>query len=170
MKPPSFKVDAKDLDKKIDELLVGKEGRKVLRRSSQVALEPFNDATVKIVNSLKLKPSGRGWRKALRRKSSAFKFRWTGLESRSWAKTGNNKFSATTGVNYKIKVLKLTHLVEAGFRHIGGRVPGNFFREKAFDQGSLKSMKHFRHALYRSYQYLIRTGKAPGLKQTRSFR
>lgn len=162
-----FSLNATDLDKKFDELINGKEGRKVLRRSSQVALETFNEATVKQVKQIPLKKSGKGWRKALSRKSSAFKYAWTGLDKKK-----GGKFSATTGVNYKIPILRLTHLVESGFNNVksGRKVKGHFFREKSFDTNALKGMRQFRNALFRSYDFLAKTGKAPGLKMTRSFR
>ena len=163
----SISTDARLLNKKIDELLNGKEGRKVLRRSSTVALELVNDETVERVKRLPLKPSGRGWRKALKRKSSAFKYRFEGLDKKK-----GGKFGAITGINYKIKALKISHLVEGGFRHVRGkfRVKGKQYREKAYDSKTLATLKGFRNALYRSYQYLGKTGKAPSLKMTRSFR
>ena len=64
-------VDTRKLDKMLNELqLEGREGKKVIRQSCRVALELINEETSKQALQLNLKPSGKGWRKALKKKSA----------------------------------------------------------------------------------------------------
>lgn len=162
-----YTTNAKALSKQIQSAIQDKEGRKILRRSSQVALEVINEESGKRGSQLPLKRKNKRWRRAIKQKGS-YKYRYEGLDKKK-----GGKFKAITGVNYaaKKKILKLSHLIEGGFKHkVAGSIKGFFFRQKSYDAKSLSSMKSFRNAFFGSVQYLMRTGKAPSLKQTRSFR
>lgn len=153
-------------------MLKEKEGRKILRFSSRVALELVNEKTAETALNQNYVRTTKKWRKAIKKKGS-YKYAYEGLNWGAVKKGAQAKFSAITGINYKAKdkILKISHLIEGGFRHPNGdRVPGKKFREKAFKAEALQSMKAFRNAFFKSVEYLNKHGRAPNLKTTRSFR
>jgi len=140
--------------------LDSKEGRKVIRHSARLGLEVINDQTSENAKDLKLKKSGKGWRKMLQKRSS-YKYKFKN--------TGRSNFSAVSGINYRKPILRISHLVERGFNHISGtRVWGNWFREHAFATERDKVMKVFATAMGYGLEMLSNSGKAPGLKTLRS--
>ena len=145
----------------IKELQGGKQGRKLLRNASRVTLEFFTEQTYEEVMKLDLKKSGKGWRKALKKKGS-YKYKSKG--------TAKGTFSFWTGINYaKQSILKVSHLVERGFSHAdAGRVRGLWFRDAAFKLNRPKAMKLFSNSLMKGMDILAGTKRAPTLKELRS--
>jgi len=151
-------VDTKEVDKLIRKLHKGKEGRKLIRQASRVALELFNEETAEQVSQLDLTPSGKKWRKEMKKKGS-YAYR---------AKMSGDRYHFWTGVNYKKTVLRITHLVNDGFKHKqAGKIAGFFFREKAFELKRAEVMRRFKSYMERGIDIIRATGKAPGLKTLR---
>jgi hypothetical protein len=154
-----FTADTKQIQKQIDELTKGQQGRKVVREASKAALQIFNKETAENATKLNLKPSGKGWRKMLK-KDSSYKYK------ASAKNTGT--FSAVTGINYKKAVLRISHLVERGFQHFkAGKVSGNWFRMNAFKDNRDKFYDLFSSHMQWGMEQVIKTGKAPSASKMR---
>ena len=142
--------------------LNSKEGRKVIRNSGRVALETFNEETAENAKNLPLSPSGKKWRKKMARKGS-----YT-YKSKN---AGKSNFSFWSGVNYKKKELRITHLVEAGFQHPSGKqVTGHWFRKDAYRENRGRVVAQFKRLMLTGNDILLGSGKAPGLKTLRQFK
>lgn len=151
-------ADTKDVDRLLRQLSQGKEGRKLIRRASQVSLEYFNEKTYENASQLPLNKSGKNWRKTLKKKGS-FKYR---------SKMSGGRFHFWTGVVYK-GILKVSHLVERGFTHVNGaKVAGNWYRKKAFEQNRNHVMFKFKRYMERGMDMLYTSGKAPTLRDLRN--
>ncbi len=152
-------ADTKEIDRFIKAISGDKEGRKVTRNAAIAALELFNIETGKEAADLNLKKSGKGWRKTLS-KLSAYK-------TKASAKS-DGSFKAKTGINYKKAVLRVSHLVERGFQHFrAGKVPGNWFRQQAYDKNRDKVMSNFMRNLTWGWGQVAKTGKAPTFSKIR---
>lgn len=148
-------IDTRQVDKFISELRNGKQGRRLIRNASRVALELFNEETGNNARELDLKPSGKKWRRLLGRRTS-YAYR---------AKMSGQRFQFWTGVNYKKPVLRISHLVERGFRHAatGKRIAGQWFRREAFQRNQRRVMRRFADAMSRGADIITATGKAPSV-------
>ena len=153
-------VDTKSLDKILNELqLEGKEGKKVIRQSCRVALELINEETSKQALELDLKPSGKGWRKALKKKSA---FIYKNRKNR------RGRFWFYSAINYKKPILRLSHLIEKGFQHVqAGFVSGNWYRKTAFEQKRTRALAQLEKSLKHGMGFIARGEKVPGLVQYR---
>ena len=146
-------ADTKDVEQMMNRLLDmnSKEGKKAVKHASRMALELIDDETREEVWSLKLQNSGKGWRKAFAARS-AFKYKLRRVKS--------NSFWFYSAVNYKNKILRISHLVEKGFAHVAGVfVPGNGYRKKAFRTKRNKALKVLELNLLLGLDY-VRRGKA----------
>ena len=146
-------ADTSELKRMSDMLTKSKEGRKAARNSAKASLRVFNIYTGIEASKLKLKKSGKNWRKTLTKKGS---YRY-----KTSARTGG-VVSATTFINYKKAVLKISHLVEEGFKHFKlGKISGHWFRKNAFDNNYKKVQRIFLQNMQYSYNHMLRTGRAP---------
>tara|TARA_R110001632_G_scaffold67839_1_gene159389 strand:+ start:128 stop:676 length:549 start_codon:yes stop_codon:yes gene_type:complete len=154
-----FQAETSELRRFINAVSGDKEGRKVIRNASRAALEVFNDATAERAGKLPLKKSGKGWRKMLKKRSSyLYKLSATSV----------GKFSAETGINYKKATLRISHLVERGFRHFtAGKVSGNWFRMEAYVMNRERVMRETVRNMQWGWEQVAKTGKAPTAAQTR---
>ncbi len=153
-------VDTRSLDKLLKKLeLEGKEGKKVIKQSCRVALEVINEETVEQALELNLRPSGKGWRKALKLKSAfIYKDR----------KIRKGSFWFYSAINYKKPILRISHLVEKGFQHIkAGFVPGNWYRRSAFRAKRVQALRELEKALMHGMGFIAKGEKVPGLVQYR---
>ena len=151
-------VDTRDVDRLLRELSQGKEGRKLIRNASRVALEIFNEETAKNAKELNVVPSGKQWRKTLQKKGS-YKYR---------AQMSKGRFHFWSGISYK-GILKVSHLVERGFKHVSGKfIPGQWFRMRAYEQNRAKVMRMFKSYMERGMDIIASSGKAPSLKNLRN--
>lgn len=150
----------RELQRTIDKITKGPAGRKVLRNASRAALEVFNVETGDEAGKLKLKKSGKGWRKALT-KLGNYKYYISARNSAT--------FTAATGVNYKkAKVLNVTHLVEQGFKHFKiGKISGHWFRHGAFEKNYKRIMNSLKDNIAWGMNTYIRSGKVPSASQMR---
>ena len=154
-----FVADTTEINRFVKAVSGDKEGRKVIRNASRAALEIFNVETGDNAAALNLKPSGKQWRKTLKKKASY-------LYRISAPKSG--RFSAKTGINYKKAVLRVSHLVERGFQHFrAGKVTGNWFRYEAFEQNRERVMREAVRNMKWGWEQVAKTGKAPTAAQTR---
>ena len=152
-------VDSKRLQKQVKSMVDSKQGRKVVREASKAALQIFNKETAKNAAALDLKPSGKGWRKLLQ-KDSSYKYKASAK--------ANGSFSASTGINYAKAVLRISHLVERGFRHFkAGKISGNWFRMDAFRDKKQAVFNRFYNNMAWGYDRMNKTGKAPSASQMR---
>ena len=154
-----FTSDTRQIDSFIKAVSGNREGRKVTRSAARAALEIFNVETGENAADLNLNPSGKQWRKTLKRSSSyAYKI----------SAKNNGSFSAFTGVNYKKAVLRISHLVERGFQHFrAGKVGGNWYRFQAFAQKRDEVLSKFMRNLMWGREQVGKTGKAPTAAQIR---
>ena len=156
----SGQVDSSDLQSLIKELQGGPESRKLLRQASRVSLEVFNEATAEAVGKLPLNPSGKKWRKTLKKKGS-----YTYKSKNS----SRGKFEFWTGIDYRKPNLRISHLVERGFTHPDGKkVTAHWYRRTAFQRNRASVMKTFERKLNQGIDIIAATGKAPGLKTLRN--
>ena len=154
-----FGADNRKLEQQIKSMANGQQGRKAIREASKAALQIFNKETGKNAAALPLKESGKGWRKLLL-KDKAYKYK------ASAHSTGY--FSAVTGINYKHAALRISHLVEMGFRHFhAGKVTARRFRAEAFKTEKPKVMRRFSENLTWAYEQISKTGKAPTASKMR---
>ena len=153
-------VDTRQLDKMLKELeLEGREGKKVIRQSCRVALETINEQTSKDASQLNLKPSGKGWRKALKK--------WSGFIYKN-RKNGRGRFWFYSAINYKKPILRISHLVEKGFQHVkAGFVSGNWYRLGAFEKRRAQALRDLEKSLRYGMGYIAKGEKVPGLVQYR---
>ena len=154
-----FGADTKSLQKQVKGMVGSQQGRKVVREASKAALQIFNQETGENAAALNLKPSGKGWRKLLK-KDKAYKYK------ASAQATGY--FSAATGINYKHATLRISHLVERGFQHFrAGKVSGNWFRMEAFQDNKKKVFARFSDNMAWGMEQVNKTGKAPSASKMR---
>ena len=148
------------LRRQIDSLSKGKEGRKVIRAASRAALEVFNMETADNAAELNLKPSGKGWRKALKKKGN-YKY--------SYNVTSGAAFTASTGINYKKNpILAVSHLVERGFNHFkAGRIAGEWYRYDAYEDNYKRIMSNMKNNLIWGWEQVVKTGRAPTASKMR---
>ena len=153
-------VDTRKLDKMLNELqLEGREGKKVIRQSCRVALELINEETSKQALQLNLKPSGKGWRKALKKKSA---FIYKNRKNRK------GHFWFYSAINYKKPILRISHLVEKGFQHFkSGFVSGNWYRKAAFEQQRTRALMELHKSLKYGMGFIAKGEKVPGLVKYR---
>ena len=146
-------ADTKELENMAQALIgKGKNGQIAARNSASASLRVFNKWTGVEASKLKLKKSGKNWRKALT-KAGSYKYRAS-------ARSDGAVVHATTFVNYKKAVLKISHLVEEGFRHFKvGKISGHWFRKNAFDKHYRQVQRVFIRNMEFSYRELLRTGK-----------
>jgi len=134
-------------------------GRKVIRNAYRSGLEVFNQETGEEAAKLNLKKSGKGWRKLIKKRGSyGYKVQVLKATAKAW-----------TGINYKKnKNLRISHLIDRGFKHISGKtVGGNWFRRKAFNKARRKVFKTITDNLMWGMQQVSMTGKAPSASQMR---
>lgn len=150
----------KQLEKTINQVAGrGREGKKLLKHASRLALEPINEETAEKARELQLIPSGKGWRKMLKRKSS---YIYKQRRSRAY------RFWFYTAINYKRTLLRISHLVEAGFKHRqAGRVPGQWFRAEAFEAKRRAVLERFDKALRFGLAFIATGRKVPSLRELR---
>ena len=74
-----------------------------------------------------------------------------------------------TAVNYRKPILRITHLVELGFKHLtSGFVPGEFFRKDGFNKKRHQALKSLeKNLLYGITSFLLPKKKVPNLSQYR---
>ena len=73
-----------------------------------------------------------------------------------------------TAVNYKKPVLRISHLIEKGFRHVfSGNVRGFWFRQEAFDKKRSETLKTLEKNLKVGMELRASNKKAPTLSQFR---
>ena len=153
-----------DLEKQLEKTInvvagQGREGKKLLKHASRIALEPINEETAERAQQLQLVPSGKGWRKLLKRKSSyVYKER----------RTRAYRFWFYTAINYKRSLLRVSHLVEKGFKHPhAGRVAGSWYRAEAFEARRREALTLFDKALRYGLEFIGTGRKVPGLRELR---
>jgi len=156
-------IDARNVDRMLEKLkLEGKEGKKVIKNSCRVALEMINEETSDKGSALKLKPSGlgkRGWRATLKKRSAYIYRNRRNRAGRFWF------YSA---INYKKPILRLSHLIEKGFKHVGvGFVAGNWFRDKAFRKKRSQALDYLNKNLLYGMKFISTGKKVPNLTQYR---
>ena len=146
-------ADTSELQRTAKQLTATKEGRKATRNSAKASLRIFNVQTGIEAARLKLKPSGKHWRKTMTKKGS--------YTYKTSAKQGG-VVRATTGINYKKPVLRISHLVESGFKHPEhGFVRGLLYRYHAFEKNYKRVQDTFLKNMQYSINYMLRTGRAP---------
>jgi len=153
-------VDRSSLDQTINELRQGREGVKLVKSCLSIAHDEFRDKTKDEISVLRLKKSGKGWRRTAR-KNGSYKKK---------LKVDNKKFKTHSGLNYaKANILRVSHLVERGFNHVrsGKKIAGLFFRQKAYAKNKDAVLKKLHANLLRGINILARTGKAPSIKDLR---
>ncbi len=153
-------VDTRAADKLLRELeLQGKEGKKAIKHSSQLALEVISRETSEQAAEIDFKP-GPGWRKAMS-KPSAFVYK----QRRNRA----GQFWFYSAINYKKPILRLSHLIEKGFNHWkAGFVAGHWFRREAFQKDQLEALKTFKRGMQYGMSLIAKGKKVPNMKQYRN--
>ena len=121
----------------------GRVGRHNVQKACQIATEIIREETIDQAKQIPYKTKSRrakSFRKMIV-KNSAYKF--------LRVKARNNRFWFRDKVNYKKPVLKIAHLVERGWTHVGGRhITGYWFRLAAFNIKKDKAMRVLLKALY----------------------
>ncbi len=152
-------VDTSGVEKMFNNLIGSRDGKKAAKHACRAAQEVINKQTQDNAQNLKLKTSGKGWRKAID-KAGAFSYKM-----RRSRKTSFWHYSA---VNYRKPILRITHLIENGFNHVAGRfVPGRFFRLKAFELKRRAALKMLEESLAYGYRQLSVGNSIPSYKQFR---
>ena len=137
------KVDAKEVNRLFRSLsMEGKQGKKAIRQACQLALQVIDDETGHKAGAIRFKsaPRPQPFRKAIKKRSG---YRFKKVRNRA------RRFWMRSMVSYRKAPLKISHLVEKGFRHFqtGKKVPGYWFREKAFESKKDEAMRVLRRAL-----------------------
>ncbi len=141
------------------EKMVGsRDSKKMAAHACRAAQEVINEQTQDNAQDLPLKHSGKGWRKLLGKKTGSFVYKM-----RRSQKTSFFHYSA---INYKKPVLRISHLIEKGFKHVSGRrVKGHYFRLAAFERSRTKAMKVLHKALAKGYEGMGEGKKTPTYAQ-----
>ncbi len=153
-------VDTRSIDRLLADLeAAGKQGKKAIKHSARIALEVINEETSQKAQDLPLKPSGKGWRRMIKRKTS-FVYRTR--------RTKNYSFWFFTAVNYRKETLRISHLIEKGFQHARGtKVPGNWYRAAAFEKKRSEALKRFESNLLWGLRLIARGKPIPNLTKYR---
>ena len=156
-------IDTRDVERMMNRLidLNKKEGTKAVKHACRMALEVIDQETVDQALSLKLNSTMRkkGWRKTLKTRT-AFAYKLRRVKSKS--------FWFYSAVNYKKPMLRISHLVEKGFKHVfAGFVPGNWYRKTAFRQKRTKALKVLELNLLYGLDMIRRGNKVPNITQWR---
>ena len=151
-------VDARAVELMFDKMIGSKDSKKMAAHACRAAQEVINAQTQDNAEQLKLKDSGKGWRKLLGKKTGSFIYKL-----RRSRKTSFFQYSA---INYKKPMLRISHLVEKGFRHVGGGfVKGLWYRARAFEQKRTEAMKVLHKALAHGYEEIGEGKKTPTYAQ-----
>ncbi len=154
-------IDTRDVERLMNRLIAfdKKEGMKAVKHACRTALVVVDKEAVD--EALKLKLSSRmtkkGWRKTLQSRT-AFSYKLRRVKSKS--------FWFYSAVNYKKPILRVSHLVEKGFKHLNaGFIPGNWFRKSAFRKKKAKAMKVLELNLLYGIDMIRRGKKVPNITQ-----
>lgn len=150
-------VDTRAVELMFEKMIGSRDSKKMAKHACRAAQEVINDQTSDNAQGLPLKDSGKGWRKLISKKT-AFQYKM-----RRSRKTSFWHFSA---INYRKPVLRISHLIEKGFKHISGRrVRGHYYRLAAFERTRTKAMKVLHKALAKGYEDMGEGKKTPTYAQ-----
>lgn len=156
-------IDTRDVERLMNRLIAfdKKEGNKAMKHACRTALEIIDEETVDKALSLKLRQTQakKGWRQTLKTRS-AFTYKVRRVKAKS--------FWFYSAVNYKKPILRISHLVEKGFKHFAGSfVPGNWYRKNAFRAKKAQAMKVLELNLLYGIDMIRRGKKVPNITQWR---
>ena len=154
-------VDTHAVEAMMERLMLNdKEGEKIVKHACRLALEVINEETGVQASQLNLKDSGKGWRKMMTKVRSSYIYRTRRIFS--------GGFFFYTAVNYKKPVLRISHLIEKGFRHLfSGNVRGFWFRKEAFEKKRHETLRTLENNLRVGMTLRAENTKAPTLSQFR---
>ena len=156
-------VDTRDVENLMNRLISfdKKEGKKAVRHACRMALEVIDAESVDNALNLKLtsRQAKKGWRQTLKTRT-AFTYKMRRVKAKS--------FWFYSAINYKKPILRISHLVEKGFKHVAGSfVPGNWYRKQAFRAKKAKAIKVLELNLLYGIDLIRRGKKVPNISQWR---
>ena len=155
-------VDTKDVENLMNRLieLDKGEGKKAMKHACRMALEVIDEETREEAEDLPLRtPARKGWRQTLKKKT-AFTYKLRRVKTRS--------FWFYSAVNYRKPQLRISHLVEKGFKHVkAGWVSGHWYRKDAFREKRATAMKTLELNLLYGLDKIRKGEKIPNITQWR---